>query len=260
MAPIKQEEQIKDKLEKRSLQPSPESWATLANRLDVEQKIKNNSMFWWFGIAASIIGIVFVSAIYFNNNSVENNTTIIVETNDNVTRQNENQQIKVSIKDEEVAVEDVNPIKNDSNESKPTSTTKTIVSEENQTLNTLFHHEVVVQNENAPSQLPLDKVTDIKTSTFSFEEQKIQDVVAQINNLKSTGNAVTDAEIDSLLKKAQKEILSNRLYNEKTRTVDANALLQDVEEDLQQSFRSKVFEALQSGYESVRTAVAERNN
>ena len=45
-----------------------------------------------------------------------------------------------------------------------------------------------------------------------------------------------------------------------TRTVDANALLQDVEEDLQQSFRSKVFEALQSGYESVITAVAERNN
>jgi len=84
--------------------------------------------------------------------------------------------------------------------------------------------------------------------------------VAQINAINANGIKVTDAEIDSLLKKAQKEILSNRLYNGNTRTVDAKVLLQDVEDDLQQSFRTKVFEALQSGYESVRTAVAQRNN
>ena len=73
MAPIKYEEQMKDKLEKRSLQPSPESWATLANRLDArDNKHKNKSMFWWFGIAASVVGILFVTTIYFNNKSIEN--------------------------------------------------------------------------------------------------------------------------------------------------------------------------------------------
>ena len=51
-----------------------------------------------------------------------------------------------------------------------------------------------------------------------------------------------------------------KLYNEATNKVDANALLQSVEDDLEQSFRAKVFDAIKSGYESVKTAVAERNN
>ena len=71
---------------------------------------------------------------------------------------------------------------------------------------------------------------------------------------------VTDAEIDALLKAAHKEIELKNLYNEATNKVDANALLQSVEDDLERSFRTRVFEMLQSGYRELKTAVAERNN
>ncbi|MCB0445367.1 MAG: hypothetical protein KDC68_06915, partial [Gelidibacter sp.] len=78
-------------------------------------------------------------------------------------------------------------------------------------------------------------------------------------DLKEKGT-ISDEAIDALLNQAQKEITLQKLYNEDVKTVDANALLQDVETDLQQSFRDKVFEALQTSYDKVKTAVAQRNN
>ena len=99
-----------------------------------------------------------------------------------------------------------------------------------------------------------------EVEVLSFEDQKVKDVVAQIHQLQKDKKEVTAEEIDALLEAAQKEITMQKLYNEATNKVDANALLQSVENDLEQSFRAKVFEAIKSGYESVKTAVAERNN
>ena len=42
MAPIKFEENIKDKLEKRTLTPSSESWSKLSERLDAEDNSSKN--------------------------------------------------------------------------------------------------------------------------------------------------------------------------------------------------------------------------
>ena len=102
--------------------------------------------------------------------------------------------------------------------------------------------------------------TETLLSTSDFEQAKLNDVVAEINRLNAENHGVSETEIDSLLKQAEREIFTNRIYNENTKTVDASALLQDVEADLEQSFRSRVFEALKSGYVTVKTAVAERNN
>ena len=70
---------------------------------------------------------------------------------------------------------------------------------------------------------------------------------------------VTDAEVDSLLHKAQEDILRQRLFN-RDNTVDAMALLTEVEEELDQSFRDQIFQSLKAGFLKVRTAVADRNN
>jgi len=102
--------------------------------------------------------------------------------------------------------------------------------------------------------------TEKTAEVLSFEDQKVKDVVAQIQQLQKDNKEVTTEEIDALLELAHKEITIQKLYNEATNKVDANALLQSVEDDLEQSFRAKVFDAIKSGYESVKTAVAERNN
>ena len=114
----------------------------------------------------------------------------------------------------------------------------------------------IAKNENQESF----ESVEIVSQKESLEDQKVSEIVAQINELKSKGQTVTDADIDALLEKAQREITFQTILKEDTRTVDASALLQDVESDLQKSFRNKIFEALKNSYETVKTAVAERNN
>ncbi len=260
MAPIKYEEQLKETLEKRNITPSSESWATLSDRLDAQQKNKNRSLFWWFGIAASIVGIVFITTLYFNNQPIQNASPIVVDSFQDSIQYQKNETIDNKSQSLQVAMEEVAPIETSVIQSNSKANTSNSVSDKNGIEKSLLKDSEVVQVEKYSTQKSIESVNEIKNTKLTFEDQKIQDVVAQIRELNANGQTVSSAEIDSLLKKAQKEILNNRLYDENTRTVDANDLLQDVEADLQQSFRSKVFEALQSGYESVKTAVAERNN
>ena len=95
---------------------------------------------------------------------------------------------------------------------------------------------------------------------MSFEDLKLKEVVAKVEALKKEQSTVSDAEINALLDRAQKEIALHKLYNEATNKVDAMALLQDVEADLEQSFRARAFKAIKAGYHYVKTSVAERNN
>ena len=97
-------------------------------------------------------------------------------------------------------------------------------------------------------------------SVLNYEDIKLQEVVTQIQELKKANNQVSDAEINALLARAQKDITLHNLYNENTKNVDANSLLQDVEADLEQSFRERAYKAIKSGYNFVKTTVAERNN
>ena len=85
-------------------------------------------------------------------------------------------------------------------------------------------------------------------------------VAEVIENIKETSTIQLDREVDSLLKLASKQLTTNKLIKEAGKTVDANALLEEVQDDMGQSFRSRVFEALKDSYETVKTAVAQRNN
>ena len=65
-------------------------------------------------------------------------------------------------------------------------------------------------------------------------------------------------DVEALLNNARREIETQRIINNPK--VDATALLEDVEWELEESFRDKVFDALGEGYNKVRTAVSERND
>jgi hypothetical protein len=66
MASVKFEESLKDKLEKRTLQPSSDAWDKLSTDLDASNKNSKRGFLFYIGIAASIIGIIFVTNIMFN--------------------------------------------------------------------------------------------------------------------------------------------------------------------------------------------------
>src|SRR5690606_112200 len=78
MAPSNWDNHIKESLEKRQLQPSPDAWDKLSGKLDIQAKRVTVNRFWWIGLAASIVGIVFISTLFFNKN--EQPTNKIVET------------------------------------------------------------------------------------------------------------------------------------------------------------------------------------
>ena len=271
MAPIKYEEQMKDKLEKRRLQPSPKSWETLANRLDADEKAPFRFKFSWLAIAASVIGILFVTTMYFNNQPVEPNTKTIVNTENNGLKETKKDTQEFTIEQtqklNDVAVEEANSGNTIQNNGISNANSSSIVNNSSAVNEKKQHTTAKVGDSEMQTMISTnvtnrseESIVALKSSKLTFEDQKVQDVVAQIKGMKLNGSSVTNVEIDSLLKKAQQEILSNRLYNETTRTVDADALLQSVEADLEQSFRSRVFEVLQSGYESVKTRVVQRNN
>ena len=85
MAPIKFEENIKEKLERRSLQTSVDAWQSLEQKLNAADKKRHKNKFWWFGIAASVIGLLFILQQFTSFDSSNQVTpTIISESEDNI--------------------------------------------------------------------------------------------------------------------------------------------------------------------------------
>jgi len=241
MAPIKFEENIKDKLEKRTIKPSADAWQTLASRLETKNNKKKSPYYLWLGVAASIVAIMFIaSQLFVNKNNTTIETPVIVNTNKETIKKIESENVlhKKDVLTNNVEKESVKELNIKTAKPEKTEVAKLTKQKEEKTV--------------LPKEVIVNKT--------SFEDLKVQQVVAQIQGLKDKGESVTDKDIDALLDQAQKEITLQKIYNETTKTVDANALLQDVESDLQQSFRDKVFNALKSSYNTVKTAVAERNN
>ena len=71
MAPIKFEENIKDKLEKRTINPSDKSWEKLLFKLDEQEGKSKNKVIWWIAFAASLVGVFLATTIFFDKG--ENN-------------------------------------------------------------------------------------------------------------------------------------------------------------------------------------------
>ena len=120
-----------------------------------------------------------------------------------------------------------------------------------------------IKNESINEALASNSETEKSNKTSiepSFEELKVEEVVAQIEAMHDTNSHLTDAEIDSLLNNAQQEIANQKIFDEQTNTVNAMALLENVEQDLDRTFRDKVFEKLKDSYKNIRTAYANRNN
>lgn len=268
MAPIKFDEHIKEQLEQRSLSPSSDAWRKLEQRLEEHEDKGKNKNFWWIGIAASFIGVLLVVSFLLKDEKPAVETDVMVGTEQSDTIDNTPIKKEKAIISEEnkAQIVDINPdeVEDKANQNQPVVAKEAKQqrsisnSEESLKLNTYKDAvaEVEIDQQKASEALKINAIPsqDIETS-------KAQEVALQILKLQETKAGVTDEEIEALLDAAHKEITLQRIYNEDTNTVDADALLRDVELDIEEeSFRSKVFEMLKAGYKEIKTAVAERNN
>jgi molecular chaperone DnaK (HSP70) len=253
---------IKNKLENRTIKPTEEAWNKLSEQLDIIDRNKSNTKIWWLGIAASIVGVLF---FFLRNteNSLENNTPIVVETQ---------QEVKTKNTDDASPSIDKNNVVKELEKSQPVVSTKSEKTPEiKETKSQPIQSSIVPEDKDTnidqvvadvaqEPKLESEESIQIEPNNMSFEDQKIQEVVAQIKDLQNQDKDITEEEIDQLLLLAENQIKQKRLSDQSTNTIDANSLLQDVEQELDRSFRDKVLETLKSSYESVKLAVIERND
>jgi len=260
MALHKFEQNIQEKLEKRTLQPSINAWDKLDTKLEGIETKKSNTFFWILGVAAFIIGLLLVVPLFFNN-AIENTTPIIVDTK--IIEKDENPIINNEELIAEENLSDSNSLNNSTSDKKVTKKVQILQGNKEQFAN-VKSEQIYKQTIEIAHLTKIDEThaeqEKLYTNQLIIEEQKMNDLVVEINNMKTQSSTVTDIEIDELLNKAQKELEINSIYKGKSNIVDANLLLQDVEADLDKSFRNKVFEAFKINYENMITAVSERND
>ena len=250
MEPNKFEKHIRKELQEREIQPSPSAWERISDQLEPVRKEKRSGLL-WYAVAASIIGLLIFSVVYFNSEDLINSTDVkIVDTNEET---NETKTDPVIIEDEIIEQDIV--VENNNIEEPSFQETQTVI--DSQTIN-LKNQITSINAANKTIQSPIEKV--VKANDFKEEviNTKILEVIAAVDSLEQNNDVLTEAEVDDLLRNAQEEILREKLFNQNG-SIDAMALLNEVEDELDKSFRDQIFESLKTGFLKVRTAVADRN-
>ncbi len=256
MAQNKFEQHIKDKLENRRIEPSDKAWSKLSEKLDEYESKSNNKIIWWLGIAASLAGVLLITNLFLKTGDSETVLPTLVETpaensvEIKVTPAKEIEDHKVEdLLKTEVISEAKSTVSN-----QPTTKSRNILKKSrNPILNRNSLAEKALENSQLENDVPQD-------SELIVNEQIINGALAENTEVHDKQNIVTDSEIELLLQQAQKDLTINKIEMDNMSKVSASSLLQDVETDLDESFRDKIFTTIVSGYNVIVTAVAERNN
>ncbi|WP_136481694.1 hypothetical protein [Cognatitamlana onchidii] len=243
------DEILKKKLDQRIIEPSSESWSRLSERLSKKVEPKRSKAYWWIAAACLVLGLFFGADVLKSSSfKEEKKTNKLVNYPNRSIELEVNSESQISHQEEMVVkIENPEEIKNEQTDLNVANNTKVRVFKGQERKQLMDNQVDKVFSENS------------HTGKLSFEEQKIQEVVAQVRELKRQQDTVSDADIDALLLNAQNAIAKERINNELSAKVDANALLKMVEGELDQSFRVKVLEAIKESYNTVKTAVAQRN-
>lgn len=256
MASNKFEEYIKDKLEERRIVPSDNSWSRLIDKLDAEDGGSKSRMVWWLGIAASIVGVFLITSLIFNNIEEEAVSPTLVETPvEQLLELNETKDSEINAsKTKTISISEIE------SKQKPSVTNQFVTKKPV----VLKKEKIIIPNKEDVLENVAEKIqfetTESKRPEQIIKDQNINEALAEISQVEENRSSVSDSEIESLLQLAHKNVATNSILVKKETVVDASSLLQDVETDLDESFRDKIFNAIVSGYTTVVTAVGERND
>lgn len=248
MAPNKFEKQLKDTLERRTIAPSKTTWSQLDTLLDQRQD-KRKVSFWWLSIAATLVGVCLTVLIFRNQSNTINEVVEEVKNEINIPR-------KIQVVQPDVIVN-----KKDAK--------RDVLNEEQE-------QQYQVKKNNVVITVPTKKATVINVASGNLKPTSLE---AEGNALNTVSNSVTSKvvaqsqsvdtqiikskiltnEADLLLDKAYAKVkATNTGY--KSEKIDANSLLEEIEMTSEKSLKNRLFHAVKSGYETLRTTVVERDN
>jgi len=233
MEPNNFEKDFREKLNQRTIEPSNKAWDRLDAMLSIAEEKKPEKSNKWLYIAASVVGFLLVGTFFFNQNknTIETPKKVVIEENtkkDSVLEPVLNNTDPVKTK---IAVSE-NPSKENLNEEEKKSnqiSNKTIKNESNQ----IAESSVIIKN--------------------NQEKQSINNQTVIAENTKNSN-------VDQLLENAENKVVAENSAKPKSKVkVNANDLLNQVDGELELSFREKIISKVNKNYQTVKVAVASRN-
>lgn len=254
MGKLKFEKEFSRKLKRREIEPKKESWEQLSKRLGSSGENKNSSVLLWIGIAATIVGGILIFGSFFTTPEFNSPGIVVVpveksDREENKIRQNSSEEVEPEI----IVFEEKEIVETPARENaiKGSKEKKLSIRDDKST--------VAAVDKSIKMEKPILKESDIIVAEVPEISQTIQDAIAEVV-LKESSENISEAEVDALLARAAVEISQAKNDKFSSENIDAGSLLREVEFEMDESFRNKVFEVLKEGYLKARTAVANRNN
>ena len=225
MEPNKIDNQIREKLNAREIQPSAQAWDRLDAMLTVSEEKKSKKGYGWFFVAASTILFFGLGFFLFNSNE----TTEINNSNPIVTTINEEIDSVETTKTNEISVEKELP--------------------------------VLVQNETNFSKNETNKKSK-EINKLTKEENLTKDNSSSITHHPSpnTYKYVSPENLLAEVQTGEKVITSDKKISPKAKMkVDANSLLTTVEKELDENHKETTFDKLNRKFKDAKSALANRN-
>lgn len=228
------ENQIREQLNKREIQPSLPAWDRLDAMLSVqESKLEKKKSFPWIKIAAGIL--LFIGIGYFflisAENKIESKEEDIVEL----------EQIENSLEKE---LKSTNVIVNSSKQLKSNEKLLPIVHANSKSTTHKYNdNRTNLQNDTQPEVF----------SKMVTEKQVVAIDVKQEKTNESGGVEVVNNQNNNLV------VADVKVTQKPKLKVDPNALLKQVDGEIELTFRQKVMKTITKGYKEAKEAVASRN-
>lgn len=241
------EEQAEKKLRERQIAPSAGSWEKLEAKLGKDEG-KSKLRTWWPLVAAVVVLAFLAGSLFFR--IAPESPAIVEEPTKNIPENTpETEVFKAPV---EIASEE--------SDTKPAKTEKEAPAEQ-------IPQQPI--QENKPEEL-VAATAEIEKLHFELEKINLAPPFQEETPIKTqleeaiamavseqTQKDLTDAEVDSLLMEAASQLTLRRPFEDGI--VNASVLLAEVETELDQSFRQKVFELLKEGFEEASYAFSNRN-
>ncbi len=249
------ENQIREKLNSRAIQPSSQAWDRLDAMLSIAEEKKTKHSFGWLYIAATLLVFVSVGTFLYNQDGTKINSIESVGVNEDG---------KDSVKQNAVADKEIE-------KAVPSSETQSsdLTINNKPLITTTTHTSAIAQTDRSFTQGKTERSgANQKTNSASIinKEKAIEYQNSSDVALKYLPKIITpDKEI--VISKStipnQDEIVSvdvKKSNNISKVKVNANSLLSEVDGELELTFREKVFKKVNKNYKEVKVALANRNN
>jgi hypothetical protein len=252
MEPNKLENQIREKLNSREIQPSAQAWDRLDAMLSVAEEKKTKRPFGFLFIAASITVLLTVGMFFFTQNGTEiqpKDDVVTTEPKDTVQKP-VNEMPTPFVEQKEVVV---------SNE---TQRTESQTANNNQRVS-INNQKSAIKNQKSINQNPLinrDKEIEYQNSSDvalkDLPKVETRKNIIVYRPIENNSIVPTDEQLLAGLDKTAKQSTEKKAVVK----VNPNSLLSQVDGELELTFREKVINRVAKNYKEVKVALANRNN